>query len=177
MKSNNKYFIFVIFIFILFPSSVKASEKIDIECTDTGGYTKCQVIGKSNYEISALEYRFSLSDGIKKVKFEVDESWEGTEEDNLVLIYTDKNKNGTFIIGTLILESKKKITSKDIMLETLIFYDADFQQHVITNVNKEEKSANNEKTCNNKIWYCVIISIGIIILCVVVRTVKKGALL
>lgn len=177
MKSSIKYIFIIIFSFLLFSKEVKALENIIVDCQKEQEYTICQIKGKSSYEVSAIEYRFSLPDNIKKIEFKIDESWEGDEQDNLVMLYTDENKKETFSIGTIKLNGSKEISSKDIKLENLIFYDADFQEHIIKNVNKEKNNNNSKKTSNNIIKYCVIISIGIIVLLFIVRAIKKGALL
>lgn len=177
MKFNIEYLIVIIISFVLFPNTLKAEENLDIKCQKNNEYTECQISGKSNYEVSAIEYRFSLSNDIEKIEFTVDESWQGDEEDNLVLLYTDNNKKGDLKIGTIYLKSDNNISSKDIITESLIYYDADFQSHVINSVNNEANKDNKEKNSNNILMYCVIIIIGILVLIFVVRTVKKGALL
>lgn len=160
---------------IVLPSIVYAEENIKVECNNGEEYIECEVSAFSDYEVSALEYGFSLSSGINKIRFDVDESWQGNETDNLVLVYTDINKIGEFKIGTLYLENNSDINDEDIVLEKLIFYDSDFEEHIISSVKNEENNVEKDKN-NNIIIICyVIISIGIIIL-IIYRIIKKGAL-
>lgn len=163
-----KYLKYLILIILLFPIHVWGLEEIMVNCPDIikkNENFNCEISGSAPYKVSAIEYEFELPNYIQKIDFKVDEYWQGTEEDNLVILYTDENKKSPFQIGTITLNSSKDINHVDIDTKYLLLGDDDYDEHLIVardvkEMKTEEKKENNKKK--------LIFMYGIIILIVVV---------
>lgn len=148
-----KKFSLLIIMFFLFPFTILASElDIKIECPDTilkDEEFTCDIKGISEYNISAIEYEFKLSDDLTKIKFDKAPIWEGDEKDNLLILYTDENKTGEFTLGSITLKSTKNIKKVEITTEWLLFGDENFKDHVVINnklsENVKEVESNTKK--------------------------------
>ena len=165
-----KRFIYLLLI-ILLPLAVNA-EGVNVKCPDKINDNEdfeCIITGEATYKVSAIEYEFSLPDYIKKISFEVDPIWQGDEEDNLVLLYTDENKESPFNLGVLTLNSSKDTDKVDIKTEYLLFGDDDYNDHRLVEKKddvkdavKEDKEENNKKK-NNSIYVIIVIAIIVIV--------------
>lgn len=167
-----KYLKIIIFIFFLFPLSVLASnEGVQINCPTNikkGEVVDCIITGSTSYYISGLELSYILPEYVEKISTTVDETWEGTEEDNLFLLYTDDNKLNSFSIGSIKLKANEDIKNIDVVIDYLSFGDSEFQKRIIIdeeNVNNvENKEENQEVEKNNYVKYVIIILIiGVIV--------------
>ena len=65
----------------------------------------------------------------------IDQSWEGTGENNDIEIYTDENKTDTFIIGTFNVAIGSDIGDKESYIEAknIIFYDKNCKDPITPN--------------------------------------------
>lgn len=167
-----KYLKIVLIVFFLFPLSVVASnEAVRFECPtniNKDEVIECTIRGKSTFEISGIELSYILPEYVEKISATVDETWEGTEENNLFLLYTDENKIEDFPIGSLKLKVKEELKSIDIKIDYLSYGNANFEKKVIIdseNVNNvKNKKENKEDKKNNYIKYVIIILIiGVIV--------------
>lgn len=168
-----KYLKYIILGIIFLPLNVLALEEITIKCPEVINKNEdfsCEVIGNAPYLVSALEYEFSLPDYIDKKDFKVDSSWEGDEESNLVLLYTDENKESPFKIGTITLNSSKNIDIVDIETKYLLLGDEEYQEHLIIEKKdvKEVESTNklDDNKKNNYLIYGIIILIIVVIIAI-----------
>ena len=59
---------FIVFIFLLIPSIVVASEKMSVICHNEGEYVICDIDGNSDYEVVALETNISYSSNLNNTK-------------------------------------------------------------------------------------------------------------
>lgn len=175
-----KFIRYILLFIVLLPLSTFALEEVIIKCPEHINKNEdfeCDVMGNASYKVSALEYEFKLPDYIEKKQFIVDPSWEGTEEDNLVILYTDENKESPFKIGVITLNSNKKVDYVDISTEYLLFGDDEYNAYVIKereNVKEMEsskKKVDNEK--NNNFLYAIIILITIGICLIAYIFIKK----
>lgn len=167
-----KYFKYLLLLIALFPLSTLAlEEEVIINCPDNiikEKEFKCEVIGNAPYKVSAIEYEFKLPSYLEKKKFEVDPSWEGGEEDNLIILYTDENKGSPFKIGVITLVSSKDIDYVDISTEYLLYGDDDYNSYVIKergNVKDVESVEEKVDKNKNKNSIYVIIIMIIVVLC------------
>lgn len=178
-----KYISLLVIAFFCFPLSLFADTGyVMVECpkdVKKGEEIECKISAYSIYEISAIEYGFILPDGVTKVKTTVDDIWEGTEEDDLFLLYTDENKVGTFDVGTIFLRTSTDMDKIVVGTNRLIFTDSSFQERIIvddTNVNQTEndKEIKNHKK-NNFIKYGIILLIiGVFIVIVIIKIRRSG---
>ena len=164
-----KKFIYLLLI-ILLPLAVNA-EGVNVKCPDKINANEdfeCIITGDAPYKVSAIEYEFSLPDYIKKVSFEVDPIWQGDEEDNLVLLYTDENKESPFNLGVLTLNSSKDTDKVDIKTEYLLFGDDDYGEHRLVEEKEESKKQEKEENKDNKkdsnYIYIIIVVVSILII-------------
>lgn len=174
-----KYLRYLLIIFLLSPLSVFASEEIIVNCPDNikknENFT-CEISGTAPYKVSAIEYEFELPDYIQKIDFKVDEYWQGTEEDNLAILYTDENKESPYRIGIITLQSSKDINRVEISTKYLLLGDDDYNEHIIkardvNDMKTEEKKENNKKNLNLK--YGIIILIVVVIFIITLILIRK----
>lgn len=159
-----KYIIFIMF-FVLFPLSISAQElDLILECPNNIAKNeefKCSLKAKTKLKVSAIEYEFDVPEDITYTKFEKNKIWEGDEENNLILLYTDENKTGTFDIGDLYFTASKDINEVKLNTLYLLFCDEEFNDHLV--IKKEENvkkvKRDNKKETNKRIEVilCVII--------------------
>ena len=172
-----KYIRLLLILFFLFPLSVVASsEEVKIKCPTNikkGEEIECSITGSSSYYISGLELSYILPEYVEKINTTVDESWEGTEENNLFLLYTDENKITSFNIGSIKLKANKDFESINIKIDYLSYGDSEFQKKIIIdkeNVNNvKNKDEFKEVKKNNLIKYVIIILIiGVIVVGIII---------
>lgn len=163
--------ILLITLFIIFPTSTSAIDNgVKIECPSNiqkGEEFFCDITGHSDYEVSALEYEFVLPNYVEKKGFKVSEIWQGDEEDNLVLLYTDENKKNDFAIATIYLKANSDIKQVNIDTKWLLFGDGDFNDHILidkkNDVNELQEKSKIKKNKDNNSEICVIISLIVVI--------------
>lgn len=165
-----KYKILLIMI-ILMPISVYADDIMNINCQKTKDEYTCEVVGNFEYEVSAIDFHYSLPTHAKLKNYQIDERWIGEADDFWVSLYSDENSQGKTPIITLIINSQKEITNDDITISDLSLYDENYQEHKIEIAVKENKI---DKTLTIIVIICAIIVIGLIILTIVVKSIKKG---
>ena len=124
-----KYMKFLLILFLL-PLSVFADEdemKIKFECPDeikVKEQFSCQIKGLTDNLVSGIEYEFKLPSNLKFVSFEKDNSWEGDEENNLIILYGLEDKTQEFNIGKIVLIANEEIGSTtDTVVRDLIKED------------------------------------------------------
>lgn len=171
-----KRFKYLILLIILIPLNVLADENnISIECPSNiskGNKFTCEILGLSTYGVCAVEYEFILPDNISKVSFKVDNIWQGYEEDNLALLYTDEDQIGVFPIGIIELIANEDIDEVNIETKWLLYGDSEIGDHILIDkdngVNEtQENSKINENQENINKKYVIIISIIVILIIVV----------
>lgn len=167
-----KKYIYIIFLFVLFPLSISAQElELSLECPkeiQKNEEFRCTLKGSTKHSISAIEYEFEVPDNIEYNKFEKDSTWEGDEENHLILLYTDENKTGTFSIGEMYFITNKDIDEVKLSTSYLLFCDEDFNDHIV--VKKEEnvkKVKRNEEKKINKISNILLYAIILLIIGVI----------
>lgn len=168
-------FITIILSILIAPISVSAKEYLIIDCNKSGKEYICDIKGNYDEEVTALEYTYSLPKNVTLIDFIKDSSWEGTNENNMISLYTDVNKSGVFNIGKLKLKTSKNFKSNDIKTEKLLFYDSSFQEIELENnsVKNEKNKVNNSKSIIYLIIGCVIIFIVVVVF---LSIKKKGVL-
>lgn len=173
----------VIISLILFPLSAYAEEaSVYLKCPETiikGEEFTCEVRAKSPYEVSGIDYRFRLKDNLEKVDFIVDPIWVGNEEDDIVLVYTDKNKINDFPIGKIVLKAEEDLNKVEVFTTKLLFSDASFNEHILVDevVNKMESKKENEvdEQHNYFDYVIILVIIGVLVLpfILIIKKIKK----
>lgn len=169
----------LLLLLLLFPLSANAEEgQVLVNCPEEVKANEefvCEITGYSPYEVNGIDYRFELPNGIEKVNFEVDPIWEGYEEDNILLIYTDTNKIGNFNIGKITLKSVSDLDEISLSTTKLQFSDETFETHdiVVEDVNNVENNTENEEVKNNNfILYVIIVLVIIIAIAIMIVIIK-----
>lgn len=161
-----KFRYLILLILILIPSSVSAKEAIEIECKKEKNIYECKVSGNVSYEVSAIDFHFSLPKYANVKSYKLDSRWEGSADDNWVSLYSEIDSKDIFPLLTLQIESKKSIKESDFKITDLIIYDKEFKEHKVN-----EKNVDNNKKKILISIICVILIIGTIaIICIK----KKG---
>lgn len=157
-----KVFKLLILMLLLFPLTTYAEQNnIMVYCPSNVQKDEqfiCEIIGYSDFEVSAIEYQFKVDEKYEKIDFIVDSTWEGSELNNIVLLYTDENKIGKFNIGKIVLKSKEDKKNPQVETIKLTFGDKKFNEIVIVdNVNNMESKKEKKPTEKNNYFKYVII--------------------
>ncbi len=164
-----KYRIFLLL--LLIPMSVSANTILDIECKEEkNNLYKCEVIGNFEYEVSAIDFHYSLPENTELKEYSLSNNWLGDADDNWLSLYSDENFIGKTPIITLMIESKNNLKSEDILIQDLLLYDADFKEHKIEN---DVKIDENKQTLTIIEIICAIIVVGIILLTMIILVIKR----
>lgn len=167
----------ILFISLLlyFPIMVSALEEgININCPNnivSNQEFKCELVGYSSYEVSGLDYSFSLPDDVELIEFIVDKSWLGEEYNHRIALYTGDNKSGEFPIGEFVLKTKKDFNQENIKTKELLFVNEKFEDcYIVRNGVKELKSKENKSELkkSNIIKYVIILLIVVILVIIFV---------
>lgn len=179
-----KYIRVIIITFFLFPLISLADEnRVLVECpkaVKTNQEIECLITGYSSFSISGLELEISLPDTVEKISSTVDKGWQGTEENNLFLLYTDEFKKDTFPIGTITIKPKENLESLDIKVVYLSYGDEYFQKKEILSLKDvkqtETKKEKEQRPKNNYFKYVIIILIiGLIVVgAIIVKKLRSG---
>lgn len=168
--------IFIILL-ILFPLPIFADNRVNIECPNEykkNDVIECIIMAESVYEVSAIDFKYSLSSNIELEEFNVDDIWQGTNENNEAMLYTDVNKIGIMNIGII----KLKILNNDefqIKTDYLSFFDKNFEENIIVdniNVNNNEKKMETKKY-DNKYGIIILIIVVFVLLIISFMIYKK----
>lgn len=176
-----KYIKLLLLILFLLPLNIFANElDIRYECPEkikSNEQFTCQVKGVTNLKVSGLEYEFKIPNYLTFINFEKNHTWEGGEENNLIILYGLEDKTNEFILGKMTLLSKETINNVDIETNYLVFSDENYEDHIVIDRKqlddvkevkiKEKKDVNK----SNKIVVCVIIII--IALTIILLLLKK----
>lgn len=97
-------------VLFLLPVHVSAlTGSTNIKCQKTtlspNESTTCTITGTSSSEVSAIEMELEVGANLKLTSINTDSSWQGDGEDGIIILYTDKNKTGTFDIGTFTVQA------------------------------------------------------------------------
>lgn len=111
MRKNG---ILLMFLLLLIPMKVNAlTGNINMSCSpsvaNTNGNIVCNITGTSDEEVSAFSANIGLSSNLEYVDFKADPIWIGDASSNLIGLYTDENKIGTFNIGVLTVKVKDNV--------------------------------------------------------------------
>ena len=154
----------VLALLLLIPLSVNAEEIISFNCKDENDLYICDVVGKTNEYINAIDFKVLLPSYIESSEFILKDNYFGSSDNNWVSIIFDDKIRGSFEIGTLKIKSKKELDFKDIKVENLIIINEKLEEIRINNSDK--KSVNSDKSFSvltKIIFCCVIIIIGVFI--------------
>ena len=166
-------FKFLILILLLIPLvRVHASELITVDCNKENKEYICKFKGNFDYEISAIDFHYSIPKYATQNSFKVLDNWLGETDDFWVSLYSDQNLQGEFPIMEVTISSKKKISNDDITISDVLVYDEYYQEHKI------DIDVKTEKKCQSIIVIaiiCVIIMVAIILF-IKRRLIKKGDL-
>lgn len=165
----------------LFPLSVFATKQEDIIVNCPKNIKKdeqftCEILGTAPYKVCAVEYEYTLPDYIKKIDFKVDEYWQGEEENNLAILYTDENKESPYRIGKITLISSKDLEKLDITTKYLLLGDDDYNEHIIVSRDVKDMKTEKENSFNPKqIYpkYGIIISIVMLVSMAALILIRK----
>lgn len=160
-----KFKFLVLLMLLLFPFRVLAQEQIEIECKKEKEIYECKLSGNIDYEVSAIDFHFSLPSYASVKSYEIDSRWEGSADNNWVSLYSEVNSKDKFPLVTLQIESKKSIKESSFKITDLIIFDEYFVEHKVN-----EKNVDNHKKKILISIICVILIIGTIVICIK----KKG---
>ena len=161
--------IFIILL-ILFPLPIFADNRINIECPSEykkNDVIECNIMVESDYEVSAIDFKYSLSSNIVLEQFDVDDIWQGTNDNNEVMIYTDVNKIGIMNIGVI----KLKINDNNkfhLTTEYLSFFDKKFEENIIIDNNNVNTNKNEGETIKPDNKYDIIILIIVVFVLLII---------
>lgn len=181
-----KKILWILILTLSFPLMTNALEEgIKINCQESNQEFKCEVIGYSSYEVSGIDYSFSLADGLTLKKFNVDESWIGEEYNHRIILYTGENKIGEFPIGEFIIEANSLFSEEQIKTEELMFVNNKFEDcYIIQKDVKKSKSKDNKSEIqkSSKVKYVIILLIVISIIAILIfwavkKKRKKGVII
>ena len=152
----------ILILLLLIPISVSAEDIVHFDCKEENDLYICDVTGKTNEAINAIDFKVLLPSYIESSEFILNDNYFGSSENNWISIVFDEEISGEFAIGTLKIKSKKAIDTKDIQIKDLKIVNENLEEIEIENNNK--KSVNNNKSFSGliKIFICcVIIIIGV----------------
>lgn len=174
-----KKIICILILSIAFPFSVSALEEgIKINCPNSiekNQTIRCELIGYANYEVSSVDYTFSLGKGLNFKEFIIDDTWLGEEYNNRVIVYTGENKRRVSI-GEFVLETNSQFENLKIDTKELIFVNDKFEDlYIVKNSVKESKSeeTNKEIKKNSGYKYVIILIIGVFVIFLLLFIVIK----
>ncbi len=136
----------------------------------------CTIKGITSDPVSSLSMKLGAGENLAISNLSIDQSWEGTGENNDIEIYTDENKTDTFIIGTFNVAIGSDIGDKESYIEAknIIFYDQDFEEHsvenskvvlsYIRNTRKEEYKPSPDKKTNPTTGSTIGLSLIVLVL-------------
>lgn len=144
-----KKIIFLSICLLLFPLGANASENVYFNCPKTlkqNEEVTCVVTGNSSFPVSGIEIKFTIPGNIEKVDFIPDKSFQGDEEKNRILLYTDVNKSGVFNIGLLKIKAKDNVNNFKVINNYTLFTDEEFMDHIIIQNVKDVESKIKKET-------------------------------
>lgn len=147
----------LIILLLIIPIFASASEMIYATCEKQNDDYICKISGNFEYEVSALDFHFSLPTYATLDSYKLDSRWIGNIDGDWITLYSDNNSKDTFLIAEFVIKSNKKIDEDDILFHDIKVYDGNYQEHEIV----------IEKT-NKKITIEPIVIIGIILLGIVI---------
>ncbi len=137
-----KKILFTILLFgALFPFQVDAlSGNINVSCDKTTlspqESTTCHVTGTANEEVSTVSAKVKVGDQLTLVSVKTDSIWQGDGDGGQIELYTDTNKSGTFAIATFTIKAKSTAGDTNVMIDSVYFSDAAFEQFAISSVTR-----------------------------------------
>ncbi len=150
MKNKTKLLLFIIafsIIIILLTITVQylttPKTPLILDCDQkklqSGKDLTCTIYGyQKEYEVSALTTTVEVSDNLEIAKITPDKSFEGDGENDILMLYTDKNKKDKFPIATVVISVKNNNQNKaTIKLKDNTFFDETFKEHKLEEQNKE----------------------------------------
>ncbi len=134
MRKYIKYLLFLLL--LVSPLSVHAmTGNATLSCDkarlNAGESTTCTLSGTvSNGKISNLSGQVSLSSNLEFVSFTTDSVWQGTGDGGKILLYTDRDKEGSFGIGRFVVRAKAGVSgsNESISVTDIKFYDAEYAE-------------------------------------------------
>lgn len=154
----------ILTILLLIPINVRAENIVNIDCKKQESDYICDVTGKTNEYINAIDFKVLLPSYVESSEFKLNDNYFGSSENNWVSIVFDEKISGKFAIGTIKIKSKKVVNSEDIQIDDLKIVNENLEEIEINN--NDKKSVNNTKLFSiikKIIVCCVIIIIGMFI--------------
>lgn len=146
MLKNKKKLLFILLIFslsvilitILTLRITNKDNQVILDCNNKSKEEiECKLKGKGKgYDVSNVSMRINVSDNAKLEKVVIDSIWQGSGDDGIVELYTDKDKKGLFNIGTFTVKRKDNKKVK-ISLNNIIYFDENFEKRPVNELNKE----------------------------------------
>lgn len=164
------YRLLLLIILCVFPVSVYASEDILINCDKENTVYECKVSANVDYDVSAIEFHFTLPDYANVLSYEVDSRWEGLADDNWVSLYSAEDWIGEIPLLSLKIESNLEFKESDFTIHDLTIIDSNYKEHKIDKT--EEKNVEKSIKINKKKLLIIIICV-IIILVIIITLIKN----
>jgi len=158
MYKKNLKKILILFILSILPAKVYAeSGKTILECNKTnvkpGDEITCVLTGNvSEYEVSAISSKITVSNGLTLGEIAVDPIWEGDGDGGNIQLYTDENKSSTFAIASFKVTVSKSIQDslkETIKIESTKFYDEKYAGKTIEDTMVNLKILSSISTLSN----------------------------
>lgn len=165
--------IILLLLFIPF-TNVYALEAITVDCNKEKKIYVCKIEGNFDYEISAIDFHYSLPDYAKLEDFKIDPLWLGSADNNWLSVYASNDFYESFPIMELSISSNKKINNEDIKITDILVYDKKFQEHKVKLDVKQTKKRQPSIIID---IICVIIILTIIIVLSrkkIIKILKRG---
>lgn len=121
----------------------KDNELFKVSCnadsSNNNGEINCKLKANiKDYKVSAISATIAESGDYKLIEVIPDSSWEGDGENGDIDLYTDVNKTGDFNIAEFRLSLiNKDIDEIEVIVEDNSFFDQEFLEHKVSNINKK----------------------------------------
>ena len=179
-----KYVVLVVFLILLFPSTVSAKERLEISCNKTELKTneesECKIIATDlDFTITGISVKLKMSSNINIISSKYDDKkWKMLDEEfnieDINLINEKPIKEDTIEIASFKIKSdSNKKLKEDIILEDLLIGDQNYEKRKIDVKNETIYINTKNKSNKNYFIYISLVLIGAIIIFSIIRSKKK----
>lgn len=137
IRMKNKLFCLVIALILFIPISVKAENRLILDCpkkVNSNSNVTCTLSGYSDSNVSSLSTKLNLSNNLEFVSFTTNSIWQGGMNNGKIDVYTDNNKINQFTIGTVnikVNESADSSKDESLLTSGSVFYDDNFDDLIV----------------------------------------------
>ncbi len=130
-------------IFGLTGSVSLACEKSNLKIGET---TSCSVDASTNEEVSSVDIKITVDDGLEISDINVNSPWQGDGDNDRLQLYTANNLKGSFPIGTFKVTAESGVGTKNIKLSNIVFSDKEFKSTTFNSTQTSVKILSSQNT-------------------------------